>query len=134
MFWETSRRQAGESGIITNFTGGRRGVTIGQGTAEQQALIAAGDFDKVFPGSVADHNVEKAVRFHWPLNEFALGSTSCYRPGQWTEFRGIEGESVGRIFFAGEHTSLRAQGYMEGACETGERAAREMLAALGKAR
>ena len=31
-----------------------------------------------------------------------------------------------RIFFAGEHTSLRWQGYMNGAVETGLRAAEEV--------
>ncbi|MCC6131164.1 MAG: FAD-dependent oxidoreductase [Acidobacteria bacterium] len=134
MFWETSRRQAGAAGIITNFCGGRRGVTLGQGTPEQQALIAAGDFERIFPGSAGTHSAEKAVRFHWPLNEFSLGSYACYRPGQWTEFRGVEGEPAGRLFFAGEHTSLTAQGYMEGAVESGERAAKEILTAMGKAR
>ena len=34
----------------------------------------------------------------------------------------------GRILFAGEHTSLRWQGYMEGAVESGLRAAAEVRA------
>ena len=34
----------------------------------------------------------------------------------------------GRVFFAGEHTSLRWQGYMNGAVETGLRAAEEVAA------
>ena len=37
----------------------------------------------------------------------------------------------GRVFFAGEHTSLRWQGYMNGAVETGLRAAEEVLRAQG---
>jgi monoamine oxidase len=44
---------------------------------------------------------------------------------------GVEGERVGNLFFAGEHTSLEAQGYMEGGCETGQRAAAEILQDLG---
>ena len=36
-----------------------------------------------------------------------------------------------RCHFAGEHTSTDAQGYLEGAVESGERAAREVLAGLG---
>jgi monoamine oxidase len=36
----------------------------------------------------------------------------------------------GRIFFAGEHTSLRWQGYMNGAVETGLRAAEEVVHSL----
>jgi len=44
---------------------------------------------------------------------------------------GVEGERVGNLFFAGEHTSLENQGYMEGGCETGQRAAFEILQDLG---
>jgi hypothetical protein len=35
-----------------------------------------------------------------------------------------------RLYFAGEHCSLPAQGFMEGGCETGESAARVILASL----
>ena len=35
--WETSRLQPGTSGILTNFTGGRHGLEIGEGTPEHQA-------------------------------------------------------------------------------------------------
>ena len=35
---------------------------------------------------------------------------------------------AGRLFFAGEHTSLRWQGYMNGAVESGRRAALEVRA------
>ena len=34
------------------------------------------------------------------------------------------------LHFAGEHTSLTAQGYMEGAVESGNRAAKEVLVEL----
>jgi len=37
---------------------------------------------------------------------------------------------VGRLAFAGEHTSARFQGYVQGAVESGHRAARDVLAAL----
>lgn len=37
----------------------------------------------------------------------------------------------GRIFFAGTETSYRWSGYMNGAVEAGERAAREVLFSLG---
>jgi monoamine oxidase len=50
--------------------------------------------------------------------------------GQYTTFCGIEGEREGNCFFAGEHTSLDFQGYLNGAVETGERAAEEVLADL----
>ncbi len=39
-----------------------------------------------------------------------------------------KGEAVGGLHFAGEHTSLAFQGFMNGAVESGERVAREILA------
>ena len=37
LVWETSRKQAGKPGILTNFTGGRHGLEIATGTAGEQA-------------------------------------------------------------------------------------------------
>jgi monoamine oxidase len=41
-------------------------------------------------------------------------------------------EPVGRIHWAGTETALRWNGYMDGAVESGERAAGEVLVALGE--
>jgi monoamine oxidase len=38
-------------------------------------------------------------------------------------------QPVGRLFFAGEHATA-IQGYMEGAVESGQRAAHEIIGAL----
>ena len=65
-----------------------------------------------------------AVRMHWPSYPLTKGSYACYAPGQWA-FWGTEGlpENRDTLHFCGEHTSLDFQGYMEGAAESGERAA-----------
>ena len=131
--WDTSRKQAGRAGILTNFTGGRHGVEIGQGTPKAQAEAATAALDKVFPGLASARNGMPEARFHWPSNPWVLGSYACYRPGDWAGFLGAEGESVGGLHFAGEHTSLEAQGFMEGGCESGEAAANAVLDALGLA-
>jgi monoamine oxidase len=52
--------------------------------------------------------------------------------GQYTAFAGVEGEPEGNCHFCGEHTSIDSQGYLNGAVETGERAAAEVAAAFGK--
>jgi monoamine oxidase len=129
--WETSRGQAGNSGILTNFTGGAHALELGQDTAEAQATRMLTDLECVFPGVQAAHVGMPAVRFHWPSFPWTRGSYAGYLAGQWTSIRGSEGESSGRLFFAGEHCSLAAQGFMEGGCETGERAATEILTSLG---
>ena len=70
---------------------------------------------------------------HWPTHAWTRGSYASYLPGQWTALRGAEGEAAGTLHCAGEHTSLAAQGFMEGGCESGERAAKEVLASVGLA-
>ena len=51
--------------------------------------------------------------------------------GQYQAFAGVEREiEGGSCHFAGEHTSIDFQGYLNGAVETGERAAGEITAAL----
>lgn len=129
--WETSRAQDGRPGILTNFTGGRAGVAVGEGTPGAQAARVVGELEAVFPGISGTRSGMAEARMHWPTHPWVRGSYACYRPGQFAAFHGAEGEAVGRLHFAGEHTSLEAQGYMEGGCETGERAAREVLAGRG---
>jgi monoamine oxidase len=52
--------------------------------------------------------------------------------GQYTSITGYERVQQGNVFFAGEHTSIDFQGYMEGGASEGVRAANEILTALGK--
>jgi monoamine oxidase len=54
--------------------------------------------------------------------------------GQYTAFHGSEWEPEGRVYFAGEHTSEEASGYLNGAVESGVRAARETIASLAARR
>jgi monoamine oxidase len=129
--WESTRLQPGKAGILVCFTGGQRGLEIGGGTPAEQSERFARELERVFPGA-AERRIGEA-RFHWPTFEWMKASYACYLPGQWTTICGAEGERVGNLHFAGEHTSLDFQGFMEGGCESGERAAREVLVDLGLA-
>jgi monoamine oxidase len=131
--WETSRLQKGASGILTNFTGGAAGMKMGETRPERQAAELAKSLDGIFPGASAARGGKQAG-FHWPSYRWTRGSYSCYKPGQWTAFRGAEIERAGGLHFAGEHCSLDFQGFMEGGVSTGEAAAAEILADLGIAR
>ncbi len=132
--WESSRTatRTGLPGTLTNFTGGRHGLEIGAGSAESQTRAWLTQMNALYPHLTDARDGRPAVRAHWPTQPFVRASYAAYRPGQWTGIAGAEGERVGRLHFAGEHTSLEAQGYMEGGAESGERAAREVLTALGQ--
>ena len=129
--WDTTRRQPGNGGVLTNFTGGLHGPELGQGSAKAQADAATASIDKVFPGVAAARAGAREVRFHWPSHPWSLGSYACLGPGDWTGLRGAMGESVDGLHFAGEHCALDTQGFMEGGCESGEAAAGAVLAQLG---
>ena len=107
-------------------------MELGTGTDVEQATKLVGDLERIYPGVTAARAGMKEVRFHWPTNRWVRGSYSSYHPGQWTSMRGAEGETEGRLFFAGEHCSLGAQGFMEGGCETGQTAASAIATSLGK--
>ena len=57
------------------------------------------------------------------------GSYSYWAAGQYTDLRGAGATAERPIHFCGEHTSLEHEGFMNGAVETGERAAAEILSA-----
>ncbi len=64
----------------------------------------------------------------WQRDVFAGGAYACWGPGQIAAFANEIGKDLGRIHFAGEHTAAVARG-MEGAMESGERAALDILQA-----
>jgi len=133
LVWETSRLQSGRAGILTNFSGGQHGLAVGQGTPSEQAAALVRDLETIFPGVQAAREGMTEARFHWPTNRWVRGSYASFLAGQWTTVRGLEGESVDTLHFAGEHCSRDAQGYMEGGCETGEQAAARVVSALAMA-
>jgi monoamine oxidase len=61
----------------------------------------------------------------WNRNVFAGGAYAYWQPGQITRFARELGKPRGRLHFAGEHTAVTNRG-MEGAMESGERAALEI--------
>jgi monoamine oxidase len=127
--WEATRYAAGPTRLYTHFTGGKQGRAVGAETPEFQVRKVLPKFDRIFPGIQAAYQGGGA-RAYWTGEEYSRGSYSCYRVGQWTSISGEEIKRVGNLFFAGEHCSELAQGYMEGGCETGESAAQEILADL----
>ena len=65
----------------------------------------------------------------WYRDPFSAGDWAVWQPGQITEFGTAVGKPHGRIHFCGEHTAIANRG-MEGAMESGERAALEIFELL----
>ncbi|ERE63682.1 amine oxidase [flavin-containing] B [Cricetulus griseus] len=70
---------------------------------------------------------------NWCEEQYSGGCyTTYFPPGIMTQYGRVLRQPVGRIFFAGTETASHWSGYMEGAVQAGERAAREILHAVGK--
>jgi monoamine oxidase len=82
-------------------------------------------FEASFPGISAAYNGK--AYYSWSSGDPHVGGAYSYlKAGQYTSFNGIQGRRNGNLHFAGEHTSLDFQGYMEGALRTGYRCATEI--------
>lgn len=134
--WDTSHGQQASvrEGLLTLFTGGAatRRLTAGaaHGPAPDALVRDALDFlEPVAPG-IRNAVTGQAWLDAWDRDRWAGGSYAAFRPGQVTRFWGLMQRPSAGIVFAGEHTSTRAQGYMEGAVESGERAAWQVRALL----
>jgi monoamine oxidase len=127
--WEVTRGQPGTSGILVNYTGGDVARAFERGRVERQASAFLDQVEPVLPGVGAAWNGRTTVDV-WSLAPFVKGGYSYWRVGQYTKFAGAEGERSFDCHFCGEHTSIDSQGYLNGAVETGERAAAEVAADL----
>jgi len=127
--WDVTRAQAGRSGILVDYTGGRIGASFGSGTAGSRAKQFLAQIEPVLPGISAQWNGRATLDF-WTAYPWTRGSYSYWKVGQYTGFAGVEREVEGACHFCGEHTSIDFQGYLNGAVETGERVADEVIGAL----
>lgn len=92
---------------------------------EQAAVRAADELARVYPASRGA--VRLAQRVAWHRSSWAGGSWANWAPGQISRYAGRLAAPLGTVHFCGEHTALGIRG-IEGAMESGERAAQEILA------
>ena len=135
--WDTANYQPGPTGIFAEFIGGTDGARIGSkyGLSSADGVAPTKlindllvNLEVVLPGITAAWNAgPRLAHYHdGNLDQRLLGAWSQYAIGQYTGFSGIEPAREGNIHFAGEHTSLEDQGFIEGAITSGERAAAEI--------
>jgi monoamine oxidase len=104
---------------------GRLGLTPEASLSVGVDLVA-----DAFPGIRSEF--EKGAVYRWSTEPWTRGAFAVYRPGQMTTLMPVLASAESGLHFAGEHTSVWT-GWMEGALESGERAAREVLNATGRA-
>jgi monoamine oxidase len=112
--------------IIESHIRGPEAVPVGAMDLDRQVAFAVGHLEKIHPGF--GRYVEGGASVSWHSDPWAGGGYAWWRPGQLTEWMPELAKPVGRVHFAGEHTSQLGR-TMEGALLSGNRAAREVHAA-----
>lgn len=125
--WDATSHMGNEHGIITAYTGGAPGAKLSALSNEERIKLAVSVIDKVFPGS--SDLVENTATMAWVNEPFTRGSYMALSPGQVTKYWETLFRPAGRLFFAGEHATIY-QGFMEGAVESGQRAAKNIMETL----
>jgi monoamine oxidase len=135
--WEVNPTNASaEHAVLVDYSGGVRGANLGPNGTNNETKKFLEDLDLVYPGALAaatrlDGNPNKFLfdLKHWPSDPLVEGSYVSNHPGYFTTIAGIEGTPVENLYFAGEHTDsfYEWQGYMEGAANSGIRAAGEIM-------
>jgi monoamine oxidase len=133
--WDSAPTEPGTAGLITVYAGGsgsRPFASPGYHAPAPEDLTAMilGQINQVIPGTRDQFN-GKAWLDYWTGDPWTRGSYAAYTPGQVTKYWGYAGIHEGNVHFAGEHTSTYSQGFLNGGVESGQRAAIEVLLALG---
>jgi monoamine oxidase len=121
--WHATFDQPGTRGLLVSYMFTGVGQRVGSMSEDSRQEFVSHEMEKVHPGLL--ESLEGAVSKVWPADPWAGGALALPSPGQMTTICvGIE-QPEGRVHFAGEHTS-RWTGWMQGALQSGLRAAKEV--------
>jgi monoamine oxidase len=123
--WDANEEQRGKAAILALLAGGSASDATGDllhrdgavGLARQLEWLGANRAHLL----TSHHTV-------WEDDPYARGGYAFFDASFDSQLRPWLARPFGRLFFAGEHTSLQWQGYMNGAVESGRRAAAEVAA------
>ncbi len=122
--WDATSHLEGERGILTAYTGGGPGAYLTGLSDEERTKTAVAVIEKIFPGS--SDLIESTATIAWGNEPFSRCSYMALAPGEVTAHWKTLFSPAGRLYFAGEHATPY-QGYMEGAVESGQRAAKHIM-------
>jgi monoamine oxidase len=120
----------GSPGVLLGFLEGRLARRwAGCPASERREAILAGHARLFGPHA---RQPDAFIERNWAEEEWTRGCYGCLMvPGGWTEYGHALRMPIGLLHWAGAETATTWNGYMDGAIESGERAADEIQAELG---
>jgi monoamine oxidase len=123
--WDGNEEQRGGPGILNFMAGGSASDATRDLFTREGPEALARSLDWL---SVRRAELVAARQIAWDDDPWARGGYAFFDPAFDPGLRSWLARPAGRLFFAGEHTSNKWQGYMNGAIESGRRAAAEVAA------
>ncbi len=126
----SAQRFADDPGEVTAIVANPRGIAadyLDRLPPAEAARVVIAEIERLRPA--ARGALEVVAMHSWANDPYARGDWAVYGPGQVNAFGRSVNVAEGRLHFCGEHTA-RANRGMEGALETGERVALEVIEAL----
>jgi monoamine oxidase len=123
-FWDATEGQPSDARSVVHFVaGGSASARLREKARHGAGAVLADLCWLGLAGApiVASHQVS------WEDDPLARGGYAYADPGFDPAWKPLLSRRAGNIVFAGEHTSHGYQGYMEGAVESGQRAAGELM-------
>lgn len=121
--YESTLNQPGSRGMLESFTAGPQARRVTEMKESGRVRFTFEQMSKVHP-ALREH-FEGGASKSWDEDQWARGGYMWYKPGQGSSLLPHIARPEGRAHFAGEHTSAWP-GWMQGALESGNRAAREI--------
>lgn len=126
--YNSSWGQPGPRGLLTFYAAAWGADRWGRLASPERVTAARRLAGEIWPAAPGE--IERGVSWFWNSQPWTRGSYAYFAPGQMTSVRPILSQPADRLHFAGEHTAVW-QGYMNGAVESGLRAATEIEPAVG---
>ena len=122
--WSPRRHDQGDGGVLQLYQQGQGAVVMDSMTKPDRLAAAADTIERVFPG--AADVIEETFEHSWQKDPWARGAYGILAAGQTYAWKEHLSRPEGRLYFAGEHTSLEYAAWIEGAVRSGHRAAMEV--------
>jgi monoamine oxidase len=126
VFYPDHARETGRGVVLASYTWSEDAQRWGSLAPAERVTQALENLLKLHPQAAEEF--EAGASKMWHDDEFAGGAFALFDPGQQTLLHNLIAAPEGRVHFAGEHTSL-CHAWIQGAIESGLRAAREVHAA-----
>ena len=123
--WDANEEQRGRSGILNLMSGGSSSDAVREMLAREGPAALTRSLEWL---GARRAELVASRQIVWDDDPWARGGYAYFDPGFDPALRTWLARPAGRLFFAGEHTSNQWQGYMNGAIESGRRAAAEVVA------